>query len=97
MFTPNPENTGSNLGRGPEICFRIYGTVKRILGEKSPETVDAPGFCQTHLYRFVFMVEARGVEPLSESISTGTSPSADDPLHSLTQAQVVTLLGLVES
>lgn len=43
------------------------------------------------------MVEAGGVEPPSESTSTGTSPSADDPLHSLTQAWVVTLLSLVES
>ena len=43
------------------------------------------------------MVEARGVEPLSESASTGTSPSADDPLHSLAQPWVVTLLRLVES
>lgn len=43
------------------------------------------------------LVEARGVEPLSESTSTGTSPSAGDHLHSLTQTRVVTLLGLVES
>ena len=43
------------------------------------------------------LVESRGVEPLSESTSTGTSPSADDRLQSLTQPWVVTLLGLVES
>ena len=43
------------------------------------------------------MVEAGRVELPSESTSTGTSPSADDPLHSLTQAWVVTLLSLVES
>ena len=43
------------------------------------------------------LVEARGVEPLSESASTGTSPSADDPFRSLTQTWVVTLLSLVES
>ena len=29
------------------------------------------------------MVEARGVEPLSESVLTATSPGADDYLHSL--------------
>ena len=63
MFASDSGNTGSNLGRGPEIRFRIYGTVKRILGEKSPETVDAPGFCQTHLYRFVFMAQREGFEP----------------------------------
>ena len=43
------------------------------------------------------LVEARGVEPLSESTSTGTSPSADGRLHSLTQPQAVKLLSLVES
>ena len=43
------------------------------------------------------MVEARGVEPLSESASTGTSPSADGRLHSLIQPQAVKLLNLVES
>ena len=43
------------------------------------------------------LVEARGVEPLSESTSTGTSPSADGRLHSLAQPQAVKLLSLVES
>ena len=33
-------------------------------------------FRQWHLYRFDFMVEARGVEPLSESPSVYTSPGA---------------------
>ena len=33
---------------------------------------------------WVHMVEAGGVEPPSESISTGTSPGADGYLHSLT-------------
>ncbi len=43
------------------------------------------------------VVEAGRVELPSESTSTRTSPSADDHLHSLTQAWVVTLLSLVES
>lgn len=43
------------------------------------------------------LVEARGVEPLSESTSTGTSPSAGGQLHSLTQAQAAILMGSVES
>ena len=43
------------------------------------------------------LVEAGRVELPSESTSTGTSPSADDPFHSLAQAWVVTLLSLVES
>ena len=43
------------------------------------------------------VVEARGVEPLSESTFTGTSPSAGGRLHSLTQPQAVKLLSLVES
>ncbi len=46
---------------------------------------------------YIALVEARGVEPLSESTSTGTSPSADGRLHSLTQPQAVKLLSLVES
>ena len=43
------------------------------------------------------LVEAGRVELPSESTSTGTSPSARDPLYSLTQAQVAILLRLVES
>ena len=43
------------------------------------------------------MVEARGVEPLSENTFTGTSPGADGTLHSLAQACAVTLKSLVES
>ena len=34
-------------------------------------------------YPLSFLVEARGVEPLSESTSSGPSPGADDSLHSL--------------
>ena len=44
-----------------------------------------------------YLVEAGRVELPSESTSTGTSPSAGDHLHSLTQAWVATLLSLVES
>ena len=43
------------------------------------------------------MVEVGGVEPPSESISTGTSPGADGHLHSLAPAQAVTLWGSVAS
>ena len=43
------------------------------------------------------MVEMRGVEPLSESASSGTSPGADGPLHSLVPAQAVMLGDLVAS
>ncbi len=44
-----------------------------------------------------FMVELRGVEPLSENASSGTSPGAVSHLHSLTQAWANTLKGLVAS
>ena len=44
-----------------------------------------------------FLVEARGVEPLSENASTGTSPGADGTLHSLAYPCAVTLADLVES
>ena len=43
------------------------------------------------------LVEARGVEPLSENISTAFSPGADDPLHSFLQVPVVRLRELVAS
>jgi len=43
------------------------------------------------------MVEPRGVEPLSENTSTGTSPGADGTLHSLAYPCAVTLADLVES
>ena len=33
-----------------------------------------------------FLVELRGIEPLSESNLTGLSPGADDSFHSLTGA-----------
>ena len=56
---------------------------------KHPVTIAATG-CS-------LLVEARGVEPLSENASTGTSPGADGYLHSLTQAWAVTLRGLVAS
>lgn len=42
-------------------------------------------FSQWHLYRLDFMVEAAGVEPASESTSSGPSPGADDYLNSLVQ------------
>ena len=43
------------------------------------------------------MVEMRGVEPLSESTSTETSPGADGSLHSLVRAHAVMLAVLVAS
>ena len=43
------------------------------------------------------MVEMRGVEPLSESTLTETSPGADGSLHSLAQAHAVMLKNLVAS
>ena len=43
------------------------------------------------------LVEARGVEPLSESTLTETSPGADGYLHSLIPARAVTLRDLVAS
>jgi len=39
-------------------------------------------FSQWHLYRWDIMVEVRGVEPLSESTSSGPSPGADIYLDS---------------
>ena len=43
------------------------------------------------------LVEMRGIEPLSESTLTKTSPGADGILHSLTKAHAVMLIGSVAS
>ena len=43
------------------------------------------------------MVEARGIEPLSENPSTSLSPSADGRLHSLGLTAAVSLQPLVAS
>ena len=43
------------------------------------------------------LVEARGVEPLSENTSTGTSPGAFGYLHSLAGTGAETLTDLVAS
>ena len=56
---------------------------------KIPEAVGASGISD--------LVEARGVEPLSENTSTGTSPGAFDYLHSLAGTETETLTGLVAS
>ncbi len=42
-------------------------------------------------------MEPRGVEPLSENMSTGTSPGAEGYLRSLAEAQTFMLDGLVAS
>ena len=47
--------------------------------------------------RFLFVVEMRRVELLSESTSTETSPGADGNLHSLAQAHAVMLRNSVAS
>ena len=45
----------------------------------------------------LILVEMRGIEPLSESTLTKTSPGADGNLHSLTEAHAVMLIGSVAS
>lgn len=45
----------------------------------------------------VLLVEPRGVEPLSENTSTGTSPGAGGTLHSLVYASTAGLIDLVAS
>ena len=54
---------------------------------------------RNHLYQRLrtFVVEVRGVEPLSENPSTGPSPSADGSLHSLGLTAAVSLQPLVAS
>lgn len=45
----------------------------------------------------IILVEMTGVEPVSESTSSETSPGADDDFHSLAQTHTVMLLNLVAS
>ena len=61
---------------------------ERISLKKPPLPVDKGGF---------FMVEVRGIEPLSESNLEGLSPGAVCYLHSLTESGANTLHGLVAS
>lgn len=51
----------------------------------------------THEGWSCLLVEAGGIEPPSENVSSGTSPGADDYLHSLPKARNVTLSGSVAS
>lgn len=46
---------------------------------------------------FVHMVESGGIEPPSESASSGTSPGAESPFYSLPRAWTLTLTGSVAS
>ena len=73
---------GQNLGAGGIHFRRAFESPKGGAGQqpakpKKKDTLNSVSF---------FLVEARGVEPLSENASTGTSPGADGYLHSLTQA-----------
>ena len=51
----------------------------------------------TYYGGFLFMVEPRGIEPLSEGNLDGLSPGAVCYLHSLTVPRTNTLYGLVAS
>ena len=71
-----------NLGAGGIHFRRVFESPKGGAGQqpakpKKKDTLFSVSF---------FLVEARGVEPLSENASTGTSPGADGYLQSLTQA-----------
>ena len=79
----------------PATEFSFYGRSLSLITQATPSRRIRQQ--RSRVLCNIVLVEARGVEPLSESASTGTSPSADDQLHSLTQPWVVTLLDLVES
>ena len=75
-------SAGGNLGGG-EIHFRrAFESPEGSAGQRTAE----PKKKGLPIGSPFFLVEARGVEPLSENMSTGTSPGADGYLHSLTQA-----------
>lgn len=62
--------------------FLLFCAIAVLMQKSRTEVRD---FC-LHLFCQCKLVEAGRVELPSESTSTGTSPSADDHLHSLTQA-----------
>lgn len=71
--------------------------VPRLISIKRPHPIhQVSQTCSDWMGSFI-LVEARGVEPLSESVFMGISPGADSHLHSLTQAWADTLKGLVAS
>ena len=82
------------------------GSKRLNLNPLLPEPVDFQGFfdrkkikVRNHLYQRLrtFVVEVRGVEPLSESTSSGPSPGADIYLDSPARTGNVTLTGSVAS
>ena len=75
-----------------ELLYKIYATYIRQIYAKQKQSRGFDNFL------IVFdCMEARGVEPLSESALAGTSPGADGYLHSLAQTQAVMLKSLVAS
>ena len=63
--------------------FLWPGSEKALKSRAFGQREKVGNFYQNYL---PFMVEARGVEPLSESVLTATSPGADAYLHSLAPA-----------
>ena len=56
------------------LYLRICALKSRCLGSKKPRFYR--GLCGTYLFYVPVMVEARGIEPLSENADAGPSPSA---------------------
>ena len=90
-----------------DFCVINFDTMKLIFSAKVSETLMTQGFRDIEKERKLqyqwyhnfrsYMVEPRGIEPLSESNLTRLSPSAVCYLHSLIPAGTNTLRDLVAS
>ena len=68
-----------------KISFLYVQTEKQNFTHKNRKNPDKIRvFLWLYFFCSPLMVEMAGVEPASESTLTGTSPGADDHLHSLT-------------
>ncbi len=86
-----PQASDACGGQKPIISGDKYSYISQI-----PADNRLASDCSTFL-DVDSVVEARGVEPLSEHSSSMRSPGADDPLHSLSLTLTVKLQGLVAS
>jgi len=64
----------SSISRRPNVIYETEG--QKIEGKNPRKGGCHAALTAWHLYSPKLMVEARGVEPLSETISTRTSPGA---------------------
>ena len=100
MINRAKQNASDHLSEYIEIAKRrirdFFGCGLDFEQNKSSYSTNS-NFFESESSSKNFLVEAGGVEPPSENTSSGTSPGADGPLHSLAMTQAVMLHGSVAS